>query len=294
MPIDPQRTPLLFQRLLRLLDQLPAKPVPERVHRLRTTVRRLETLLDALVGEPGRNQRKLMKQLGKVRRRAGRVRDLDVQMAALRSLKIGDSRRKAPLMQDLERARARRQKKLVQALDKATLRQLRRRIQRLLADLVLAGGSAAAAPAVAEADPVALALRDFARLVREFAPLNEQNLHDFRMRCKRLRYTAEMAGETPRVAEVVAPLKQIQDSIGAWHDWLVLSARAEKLFGGNGDVPLLAALRNVTRARYAEAVRTVADAKRRLLDLQRGQETGAKQVSRAPGRAPRRAAGAIA
>ena len=294
MPIDPQRTPLLFQRLLRLLDRLPAKPVPERVHRLRTTVRRLETLLDALVAEPGRNQRKLMKQLGKVRRRAGRVRDLDVQTAALRSLKMGDSRRKTQLMRELERARARREKKLVEALDKATLRQLRRRIQRLLADLVPAGGAAAAAPAAAQADPVALALRDFARLAREFVPLNEPNLHDFRMRCKRLRYTAEMAGETPRVAEVVAPLKQIQDSIGAWHDWLVLSARAEKLFGGNGDVPLLAALRNVTRAKYAEAVRTVADAKRRLLDLQRGQEPGAKQVSRAPGRAPRRAAGAIA
>jgi hypothetical protein len=72
----------------------------------------------------------------------------------------------------------------------------------------------------------------------------------------------------------------------------VLSARAEKLFGGNGDVPLLAALHNVTRAKYAEAVRTVADSKRRLLDLQRGQEPGAKQVSRAPGRG--RAARAIA
>ncbi len=129
--------------------------------------------------------------------------------------------------------------------------------------------------------------------------MSEQNLHDFRMRCKRVRYTAEMAGETPRVEDVVTPLKQIQDSIGAWHDWLVLSARAEKLFGDNGDVPLLAALHNVTRAKYAEAVRTVADSKRKLLDLHRGLETGAKQVSRAPGapargRAPQRAAGAIA
>ena len=283
MPIDPQRTPLLFQRLLRLLDRLPAKPAPDRVHRLRTTVRRLETLLDALVAEPDRNQRKLMKQLGRVRRRAGRVRDLDVQMAALKTLKIGDSRRKAQLMDDLAQARARREKKLVAALDKATLRQLRRRIQRLLAELVLAGEQAAVAPA-AESDPVAVALRDFARLTREFGPLSEQNLHDFRMRCKRVRYTAEMAGETPRVEEVVGPLKQIQDAIGAWHDWLVLGARAEKLFGDNGDVPLLAALHNVTRAKYAEAVRTVADAKRRLLELQRGQEPGAKQPSRAPGR----------
>ena len=294
MPIDPQRTPLLFQRLLRLLDRLPAKPAPERVHRLRTTVRRLETLLDALVAEPDRNQRKLMRQLGRVRRRAGRVRDLDVQMAALKTLKIGDSRRKTRLMDDLAQARARREKKLVQALDKATLRQLRRRMQRLLAELALAGEQAAAAPASAETDPVAVALRDFARLTREFGPLSEQNLHDFRMRCKRVRYTAEMAGETPRVEEVVRPLKQIQDAIGAWHDWLVLSARAEKLFGDNGDVPLLAALHNVTRARYAEAVRTVADSKRKLLELQRGQEPGAKQVSRAPARRAPQRAGAIA
>jgi len=289
MPIDPQRTQLLFQRLNRLLDRLPSSPNPERVHRLRTTVRRLETLLDTLVAEPDRNQRKLMKQMAKVRRRAGRVRDLDVLMAALRTLKIGDSRRKTQLMQDLAQARGRREKKLVAVLDKTTVRQLRRRIQRVLADLVLAGESPAAAPAIAEADPVLLGLRDFARLAREYGPLNEQNLHEFRKRCKRVRYTAEMAGETPRVAEVVGPLKQIQDSIGAWHDWLVLSGRAEKLFGDNGDVPLLAALHNVTRAKYAEAVRTVADCKRKLLELHRGLEAGAKQVSRAPGRGRPRA-----
>ncbi len=283
MPIDPQRTSLLFQRLLRLLERLPSSPAPDRVHRVRTTVRRLETLLDALVAEPDRNQRKLVKQLAKVRRRAGRVRDLDVQMAALKTLKIGDSRRKTQLLDDLAQSRARREKKLVGALDKPTRRQLRRRIQRLQAELALAAASPAAASA-ADPDPAALALRDFARLAREYGPLNEQNLHDFRMRCKRLRYTAEMAGETPRVEEMVTPLKQIQDSIGAWHDWLVLSGRGEKLFGDNGDVPLLAALHNVTRAKYAEAVRTVADCKRKLLELHRGLEAGAKQVSRVPAR----------
>ena len=293
MPIDPERAPFLLQRLDRLLARLPSAPAPERVHRFRTTVRRLETLLDALVAEPGRNQRKLMKQLGRLRRRAGRVRDLDVQMAALKTLKMGDSRRKRQLMDELAQDRFRREEKLVGALDKATRRQLRRRLQRLQADLAGAGASPATAPAGAEADPAAIALREFARLARECGPLNEQKLHDFRMRCKRARYTAEMGGETPRVQEVVALLRQIQDSVGAWHDWLVLSARAEKLFGDHSEVPLLAALRNVTRAKFTEAVRTAGDARRRLLEMQRSLESGAKQVARVPARAPQRA-GAIA
>jgi len=39
-----------------------------------------------------------------------------------------------------------------------------------------------------------------------------------------------------------------------WHDWAELAARAEKLFGGVQDSALVAALRNVTRAKFRQAV----------------------------------------
>ena len=46
----------------------------------------------------------------------------------------------------------------------------------------------------------------------------------------------------------------MQDRIGDWHDWLQLTARAQKLLGGPSDSALVAALRNITRAKYRLAV----------------------------------------
>jgi hypothetical protein len=45
----------------------------------------------------------------------------------------------------------------------------------------------------------------------------------------------------------------MQDVIGDWHDSLKLTERAEELFGGVLDSGLVAALRNVTRAKFHQA-----------------------------------------
>ncbi len=49
----------------------------------------------------------------------------------------------------------------------------------------------------------------------------------------------------------------MQDGIGDWHDWLQLTDHAEKIFGSVQDSSLVAQLRNVTRAKYREAVRVL-------------------------------------
>jgi hypothetical protein len=56
----------------------------------------------------------------------------------------------------------------------------------------------------------------------------------------------------------------MQDVIGDWHDWVQLSQRAEKLFGGVQDSPLVAALRNVTRAKFRQAVNTLTETRAAL------------------------------
>ena len=56
----------------------------------------------------------------------------------------------------------------------------------------------------------------------------------------------------------------MQDGIGDWHDWLQLTAYAEKLFGGVQDSSLVAQLHNVTRAKYREAVRVLNQTKSAL------------------------------
>ena len=274
MPIDSERTELLFQRLQRLLKRLPGHSArPEDIHLLRTTIRRLETALDVLLPEPDRDARKLLKQFAKLRRRAGDVRDLDVQMFALRSLRIGsDVSRKTQLMDELSRSRTRETKRLVEKLEKPAVAKLRRRMDKMHAHLELMakmnGTAESSAPVVVD-DPVRLALGQFAALFRRRTSMSGESLHRLRLECKRIRYTAEMAGETPAAKEVVAELKKMQDAIGSWHDWLVLTQRAERLFHDQGQVPLLAALRNVTRARYSEAVRIVQDGRKHLLRLHR-------------------------
>ncbi len=74
------RTGALVRKLGRLLQEIPRKASVDRVHDLRTTVRRLETIHVTLAPADTSKQ---WKRLSKVRKQAGKVRDLDVQMAAL-------------------------------------------------------------------------------------------------------------------------------------------------------------------------------------------------------------------
>src|SRR5512140_941063 len=89
MPIDRQRSQTLFRRMSRLLQQVANKPQPKAVHHLRTTARRIEALVETLAPDPTRKQRKLLKRVDKLRRLAGRLRDMHVQTALLRGLDIG-------------------------------------------------------------------------------------------------------------------------------------------------------------------------------------------------------------
>ena len=88
MPIDQERRRTAFRKLDRQLSKLSKGTAPNSIHKFRTYSRRVEALIDQLVPEPNRNDRKLLKLLGRIRKKAGRVRDLDVQMSSLRSLKI--------------------------------------------------------------------------------------------------------------------------------------------------------------------------------------------------------------
>ena len=297
MAVDHQRTRHLFKKLSQLLGQNATRPHPEAVHDLRTITRRVEALLDALATEPDRNQRKLLRRLKRLRRRAGRVRDIDVQIIALRTLKIGrDSGRKAQLARHLNDRRSRRERKLQKALDPETVRNLRRRLTRVeravLAPPPASKPAAATAtqaakpPQQEEVQPVSLALRMFATIAKQQGAFTEATLHRFRTRSKRVRYVAEIAGDDPEAKRIVSQIKRMQDAIGDWHDWLTLSQTAQKLFAEPVDGPLSAALRNVTRAKFMEAIRHASDLKRNLLGRAHAAAKAASSRTAAPAKAP--------
>jgi hypothetical protein len=62
----------------------------------------------------------------------------------------------------------------------------------------------------------------------------------------------------------VEQLNHMQDSIGDWHDWSQLAEKAAKRFGGPGDSALISALRNVTRAKFRQAVSALTETRNAL------------------------------
>jgi CHAD domain-containing protein len=245
MSIAPKRSRVVFQKLDQDLVKLSSKPRAEHVHRFRTGTRRLQILLGKLSPELDRSQKKLLKLLGRIRKRAGKVRDLDVQLAALRSLKIPqEPRRKTQLVNRLIELRAQQEKKLKKAVDQNRIREIRRRLKRAGKNLD---------PQVCR-DPLAVAKGMLGGISRGEAPITEALLHQYRILSKRARYAAEFAEPTHEAEQFIAALKRIQDALGDWHDWLTLTQTATEHLGEVRESSLVSELHNVTGAKFRHAV----------------------------------------
>lgn len=245
MSITPKRRQLVFQKMDRALLQLSSGQQAERIHRFRTTNRRLQTLLEQVIPDRDHNQKKLLKMLDRIRKRAGKVRDLDVQLAALRSLKVPqEPRRKTLLMHRLIELRVKHEKKLRKILNKETIHGIRKRLKRASLEVKLESGG----------DALAAARTMLAQVVRPAGPVTEDLLHRYRIVVKRARYAAEFAPKSAEAAQFIAQLKRLQDAIGNWHDWLTLTNTAAKRLGDVNQSSLVAALHNVTRSRFRQAV----------------------------------------
>ena len=227
MPITPERTRFVFTKLERELVTLSSERQPESVHSFRTGTRRLQTLLEDLLPQRDRNQKKLLKLLTRIRKRAGKVRDLDVQLSALRSLKTPqEPRRKTLLMQSLIELRAEHDKKLRNALDKEMVREIRQRLKRASMELNLD----------AARDPLATAKKMLQKATRPEGSPSDELLHQYRILIKRARYTAEYAAN-----EMQAEARAV-------------ASRLEELPHSS----LLAVLRNVTGSKSRRAVAVLA------------------------------------
>jgi len=245
MSIAPERGQLAFQKSERALLKLASGLDAESVHSFRTTSRRLQTLLERIIPKRDRNQKKLLKILDRIRKRAGRVRDLDVQLAALRSLKAPqEPRRKTQLMQSLIELRAKHEKRLRKLLNKHTIVDIQKRLRRASKQVRLDPAH----------DPLTIAKGMLAHVTRPAGPVTEDVLHQYRIVVKRARYAAEFAPKSAEAVQFMAQLKQLQDALGNWHDWLTLTQTAAKRLGDINQSSLVAALHNVTGGKFRRAV----------------------------------------
>ena len=78
MAINQTRLVKPVKKLRKLLGKLDCDPAPEQVHDLRTNTRRFEAAFKALALDDAGIPKSVLKELGRLRKRAGKVRDMDV------------------------------------------------------------------------------------------------------------------------------------------------------------------------------------------------------------------------
>jgi CHAD domain-containing protein len=217
-------------------------PSPKAVHKLRTSTRRVEaqlTLLSLLPGlpphqKPEKEARRLLKKL---RRAAGTVRDLDVQIDLIQE-KTSESTKEASddLSTVLKLQRVQVEANLLHILNKHQAK-LTRSLESLFEDLDPAKSQTVTATRLS-----ALTQDWFTQNIpSEAMPDDPDQLHAIRKTAKLARYIAETAPKSARTPrKLAAAFESLQQAGGEWHDWLILSAIAQDKLG---DSPLAQAFR---------------------------------------------------
>ena len=93
MAIGVERIADNIRKLRQSLKKAPKRLSPAKVHQVRTQVRRVESILEALSLDTKRGQRRLLKDLRKIRKMAGKVRDMDVLSAHLATVRLDQDQR---------------------------------------------------------------------------------------------------------------------------------------------------------------------------------------------------------
>ncbi|HEY3988732.1 MAG TPA: CHAD domain-containing protein [Acidobacteriaceae bacterium] len=265
-------------------------PKVEAVHHLRTGTRRVEATLETLAREAGARglgqaaeelRQRWLRQLKKVRRAAGMVRDLDVHrdLLAENFLPAADTApdavaRKLAAAVETAAAGSGEETPLIaqaRALDSWL------KVRRSAAAEALCGTLDDHASRLLDAEQqfmaavaqrrsilrrvhrpaVRLALEDYLRLMDAMPLLDKENLHDFRKGAKKARYVAESDDSDPAAEAMAKAVKRVQDAIGDWHDWEVVAEEADEALGSGGAL-LQGELRTRAERAYERALRVTA------------------------------------
>jgi CHAD domain-containing protein len=272
-------------------------PKVEAVHHLRTGTRRVEATLETLAREAGARglgkaaeeaRQRWLRQLKKVRRAAGTVRDLDVhrELLADNFLPAADT---APDKVGAELAEA----TAAAATGSVAITPVMQQARSLDAWLMAQRSDAAQAlcntlddhaerlvdaerqfmTAIAKGRSVMhrahrpasrLALEDYLRLMDAMPLLDKENLHDFRKGAKKARYVAESDAQDASAEAMAKAIKRVQDAIGEWHDWDVVREEAGKALRDDGRA-LEAQLEARTQRAYQRALRMTTTMGRRFV-----------------------------
>ena len=246
----------LTKDLSKTLAKLEDRATPKTVHRLRTTIRRIESLLSYTHPDLGKKLQRSLETLEGLRKRAGKVRDIDVQKKLLD--KIGNAssgRDRKSLVESLDKKR----EKHVGRLNSAVARYAG---QKFLARMDRVAEKVALGPTDSEQRlaPLEEASAQLAGMAGHFSSqsIKPNRLHEARIQLKKIRYLAELAQESPEGKVFVEEIKRVQDTLGEWHDWEELTGLAEKHFAHRANCALLREVRALFAARQAASISALA------------------------------------
>lgn len=247
MAFDVSRVRRSLRKLETLLRKTSRRLRPEQVHDLRTRTRRCEAVVGALALDR-RNERRLLSGLAKVRKRAGKVRDMDVLTGHAATVAVaGEQECLVQLLEHLGAERHRQAGRLgrvVRDRGRTLRRRLRRtakRIERRVTDET-PGPTEAAASALALSSALATP-----------AVLTRKTLHAYRLKVKELRNVLKTSTEADG-NPFVSRLREVKDAIGAWHDWEVLAAIAAEVLDHGPRCALVHELRTIGDREYERAL----------------------------------------
>jgi CHAD domain-containing protein len=253
MALDRRRIQKPARKLRKLLKTMPSLPTPEDVHSFRTNARRLETILNTLPVKVGR---KLSKKVATMRRRAGKVRDLDVLTDYVSATRPDRSERECSvrLLEYLGGQRAK-QISRFHNLRRHHSADLRRRLKRTSKTIKnyfpsKGQGNLDGKPISAAVSGMALTL--LSELTKP-SQLRRSNLHEYRLKIKELRSLLQLA-EHSDGKQFVARLGKVKDAIGEWHDWDVLAAIADEALDHGKNCRLVATLRKTATSKFGIAL----------------------------------------
>ena len=244
-----------LERLLASIANLRQQPTSKGAHFYRTSLRRFQAWSDIFHPHTDSDQQRVLKFLEKLRKATGKLRDSEVHIDLLKGLGGAVNDENAKLEKELKARRKAYRKKLKSVLRDPMLSSIWRALRVLDASPMQNSGASSIAGSK-------LALQEYSSFVQRRAPLSPDNLHEYRLECKRFRYTAELAGDTAEGKALIATWKAVQDVIGEWHDYLTLSEVAERV---NADSGLHMKLVDRTQKKYQESLRAIAKCEQKLL-----------------------------
>lgn len=273
MPLDINRVHKSIAPVDKFLKEAPKDPTPEKVHDLRTSTRRLESALEALKIAKKRTKKRLLQNLALLRKRSGKLRDMDVLTAHTMSIKPDHAEQECvvELLEHLGANRSKQAKKLRKTAAKVGSR-LREDLESLSKKLKkLARKQRQKGNVNVSNSQKTSALTEFAAQLHSPAHLNKSNLHSYRVRVKELRYVLQLSEEA-QADRFVSALGEVKDAIGEWHDWEELVAIASEVLEHGAQCKLVQQLKRTATQKFEKALSVTNKMRNTYFDGGRGNE----------------------